>query len=186
MYKLGKVSAVDAELCRARVRFPAQDDIESPWLEVLQGNAGKNRDQRLPDEGELVAVLLDEREEAGCILGAIYTAGNKPPVPSGNKRRVEFEDGTVVEYDRASHVLTVDVGSGTVELTASTVHIDGNVKVGGGAEAVALADKVATELNGLYQYLGSHTHPAPGGATGAPVPPPTAPGQVAASKLTSD
>lgn len=136
------MSAVDPDTCRARVKFPDKAGAESFWLEVLQQNTHANKGYWLPDVGELVAVMTDGKKEAGCILGAIYTDENKPPAPSGNVRRVTFGDGTVVEYDRTSHVLKVTGG-------------DVKVIVGGGASPVALEVPLTQALNTLKSAIAS-------------------------------
>jgi len=191
------------------VKFPARGDVESWWLEVLQRNTFTNKDNGLPDIGELVAVLLDDKEEAGCILGAVYTEANKPPSPNANARRVTFGDGTVIEYDRAAHKLKASV-QGDIEATATgdahvtavnvhitgattvtgTSHLDGVVTVGAGADAVALATKVATELGILKSAIaGAPVVPLDGGASlkaAIVAALATWPTSVAAAKLSSD
>lgn len=189
MYRRGVVSAVDPDRCRARVKLPDRGDFETAWLDVIQQNTLTNRDYALPDVGELVAVLLDEHDEAGCILGAIYTSNNLPTSPGASIRRVTFGDGTFVEYDRAAHELRVSV-AGTVTLSATTILLDGPVAVSGGAEAVALSGKVATALNALKAALSGATVVAgDGGASfkAAVVAALAAwPSDVSAEKLTSD
>lgn len=151
MYRRGIVSAVDPETCRARVTWPDKGNAESFWLEVLQTNTLDNRDYALPDVGELVAVLMDKRNEAGCILGAIYTDGNKPPSPSEDVRRVTFPDGVAVTYDRASKVLSV---SG-----------DATVVIGGGASPVALELPTKAALDALKAAIsGAVPNAGDGGA----------------------
>ncbi|MFW6057692.1 MAG: phage baseplate assembly protein V [Persicimonas sp.] len=163
MYRRGIVTAVDPERCRARVEL-ADEGVETHWLDVLQSNTAPNQDYRLPDEGELVAVMLDEHAEAGCILGAIYTSENKPPDPSADVRRVTFPDGTKIEYDRAASRLTI-VCAGDVSVTGPNVQLDATVQVAGGAEAVALAQKVTDALQQLKDAIANGV-PAPqdGGA----------------------
>ena len=142
MYKLGVVSAVEPDTCRARVKFPAKGDIESYWLEVLVPDTATDKDYHLPTIGAVVAVLLDDREESGCILGAVYNATNKPPSPSATVRRVTFGDGTVIEYDRATHKLHVST-VGVVELTTT-----GNVQVTTEANVTLNAVDVAVTASG--------------------------------------
>jgi len=174
MYKTGTVSAVDENTCRARVRFPAEGGLESYWLQVLQHNTFVNKDNGLPDVGEAVAVLLDERGESGCILGAFYDDSNKPPSPNKDARRVTFGDGTVVEYDRATHKLTATVvgdanitaenitakATGTATIDAPNMVATGALKVAGGSDSAALAGKVADALSALKDAI-SNAVPIP-------------------------
>jgi len=166
MYRRGIVVAVDPERARARVRFPDRDNVESYWLDIVQPNALANRDYRLPDVDELVAVMMDGRDEAGCILGALYTANNLPDAPSPDVRRVAFGDGAVVEYDRAAHLLRVEVPDGAVQVQAESVHLDAAVTIAGGAEPVALSGKVDAALQTLKDAISSAvTAPQDGGAS---------------------
>jgi len=222
MYRLGTVSQVDAATCRAKVQLE-ELETETYWLEVLQRNTLTNRDYHMPDVGELVAVLLDNRDEAGCILGAIYTGENKPTDPSADIRRVVFGDDTLVEYNRAESKLTISAsgdlavtvaGDCTVEVTGdatvnaenlnvtATVSVtgdttikgatvaDGTLKVAGGGQKVALAQKTADALTTLKNAIASAVPtPQDGGAglkstllAGLAAWPP----DVGAAKLTSD
>jgi phage baseplate assembly protein gpV len=52
--------------------------------------------------------LKDERDEAGVVLGAIYSDVDRAPVNSADKFHLGFKDGTAVEYDRAAHLLALN------------------------------------------------------------------------------
>jgi len=148
VYRRGLVSAVDPATHRVRVTFPDRDGIESPWLEVLVRAAHVAKHQDLPAIGDQVAVLLDEREESGCILGALYSNADKPPSSKGTVRAYHFGDGGVVEYDSETHVMRIVVPE------------NGRVELAGAAEPVALADAVRRELEAIREALDSHTHAA--------------------------
>ncbi|WP_169732827.1 phage baseplate assembly protein V [Azospirillum halopraeferens] len=112
MYRRAIVEAVDAATARVRVHFPDADGMVSWWLEVLQQRTLGDRSYWMPDVGEAVAVLMDERDEAGVVLGAIYSAADPPPVTSADTRHTVHRDGAVFEYDRAAHTWTVAVPTG--------------------------------------------------------------------------
>jgi len=112
VYRRAIVEAVDAATARVRVRFPDADAMVSWWLEVLQQRTLGDRSYWMPDVGEAVAVLMDERDEAGVVLGAIYSAADPPPVTSADKSHTVHKDGAVFEYDRATHTWTVAVPAG--------------------------------------------------------------------------
>lgn len=139
-YRRGIVLEVSPQRARARVRFPDRN-TESGWLEVLQQGAGQTESYWLPDQDELVACLMDERDEAGCILGSLYSMKHLPPNPNQNVRRVTFPGGVVVEYERESKrllvsgVALVEVSAGTkVSVTAPAVELTGPTKITGTAE----------------------------------------------------
>ncbi len=126
MYRRAIVSAVDPATARVRVSFPDADNMESYWLEVMQPRtlADGDRAYWLPDEGEAVVVLMDENDEAGVVLGAIYSSTDPPPVASRDKRHVTYKDGATVEYDRAAHVYRVSVpAGGRLELSVGAASI---------------------------------------------------------------
>lgn len=194
MYRRGIVTEVDASRCRCKVRFPDKQDMLSGWLDVLQRNTSTVKDYGLPAVGELVAMVLDERDEAGCILGAIYTEANKPTNPSAEIRRVTFADGTVVQYGNGK--LTIS-GPAAVEVTATGVlkvspatELLDSLKVAGGSAPAALAPAVTEALNTLKSAINSAVPtPSDGGAalkTQILAALAAWPPDVAATKLTTD
>lgn len=114
----GIVVAIDEQSCKVRVQFPDLDDLVSDWLPVLQEFCVGNQAYRLPDLDNQVACLMDANYEAGIVLGAIYSDADPPPVTDANLYHIRFKDGTVIEYDRAGHMLTANV-LGDIEITAT-------------------------------------------------------------------
>jgi phage baseplate assembly protein V len=94
------------------------DGEVSYWLAVLKSKTLKDKAYWMPDIGEHVAVLIDENAEEGVILGAIYSSQDTPPVSNANKCHIKFQDGTVLEYDRAEHKLKADV-KGDIDVKAT-------------------------------------------------------------------
>jgi phage baseplate assembly protein V len=115
--RFGVVEATDPARGRVRVRLPGEDGVLSPWLFVTSPATGRNRMFHMPDVGEHVSCLLDERSEAGVILGAIYSQPEPPPVSSQDKTHIAWDDGAWIEYDRATHELRAFI-PGKVDLAA--------------------------------------------------------------------
>jgi phage baseplate assembly protein V len=181
-YRRGVVSAVDAKTHRVRVTFPDKQDVESPWLDVLVRDALDDKDFGLPSKGAQVAVLMDEKDESGCVIGALYSKADAPNSPqSEDLRRWTMKDGTVVSYDRNAHKLTIDVHGGDVE-----VLITGLMKVAGASDFVALAAKCDARFAAIESNLQAHVHPTGVGPSGPGTPPLTPGDSVAASKLRTD
>ncbi len=90
----------------------------------------------MPDINEQVACMMDEHGEEGIVLGAIYSDADTTPISNQDKYHITFNDGTVLEYDRANHILTANV-QGVANITAQTanitaeININGNVNVSG-------------------------------------------------------
>ncbi|MNJ29011.1 Phage-related baseplate assembly protein [compost metagenome] len=154
----GEVSAVDYLTCRIRVRLDDRDGVESFWLNVPQRNSqGTKRRPLMPEIGEQIAVLLDEDGVGGVYLGGIYSTAEPPPVVDEDTDYVRYNDGTVVSYDRAAGVMTLDcVGALLVKCTRNVtlesgepvivkapaanlvipqVTLDGNLQVNGNVNA---------------------------------------------------
>src|SRR5208283_4568902 len=105
--RLGIVQDQDLSLCRLRVTFNEFDQMLSYWLPVVVPKTQNDKAYWLPDIGEQVVCLMDSRDEAGVVLGAIYSQADATPVQSGDKFHLGFKDGTSIEYDRQSHVLAL-------------------------------------------------------------------------------
>ncbi|GDO99335.1 phage baseplate assembly protein V [Escherichia coli] len=108
--QVGTVSAVDADRVQARVRLPEYDNLRTNWLNVLQRNTQNNKDYWLPDVGEQVEVLLDANGEDGVILGAVFSAVDKPAFSDKHVRGTRYADGAEFSYNRETHTLTVRGG----------------------------------------------------------------------------
>lgn len=156
----GKILEVKLPEARARVKIGEVETAELPWLER---RAGKDRTWWSPEEGEQVLVLSPSGElAAGFILPAIYTEENAAPADAANIAKVEFDDGSVVEFDRDQSRLLIRVGTGKVR-------IEGDVEVEG--EMTATGEITAKAGAGSVE-LSTHKHGGVdpgGGQTGTPV-----------------
>ncbi len=127
LIRVGRVSAVDPDRATAKVVFEAQE-VVSYDLPIIQRQTLRNKDYYLPDVGEhVVCIFLPTGNADGFILGAIYTDEDQPPVSSQDKRVVQFEDGTRIEYDRASHTLTINAVGPINIVAAGNVNVTGDV-----------------------------------------------------------
>jgi phage baseplate assembly protein V len=112
MYRIGIVTDQDLEQGRVRVQFPDRDQMRSYWLQVVVPKTAADKAFWMPDPGEQVVCLMDEYDEAGAVLGAVYSSVDTPPVQSADKFHLRFRDGTAIEYDRAAHALTIVLCAG--------------------------------------------------------------------------
>lgn len=184
MYRRGVVSKVDVDKHVVRCTLPEKGNVETAWLDVLVPDTLDDKVFSLPSEGAQVALMLDERDEQGCVLGSVYS---KVDAPTGTKnvnlRRIDFKDGAKVEYDREHHKLTIDIpssgelnvtinGKAKIETTGDVeVKPGGLLKIAGAADFVALAAKVDAIVTYLVMWLLTHTH----GTGVGPSTPPLAP-----------
>jgi len=115
-FRVGIVQAQDAARARVRVTFPDYDEMISWWLPLVFFKTQDDKVYWIPDIGEQVVCLMDLRDEAGAVLGAIYSSADTTPVNSADKFYLGFRDGAHFEYDRAAHLLDL-LFHDTTELT---------------------------------------------------------------------
>lgn len=112
-------------------------DFETQWLFWVERATQDDKSHDTLDIGAQVVILLDAHGVDGVVIGCINSEEDPPPVTSPDKWHRKFKDGTVIEYDRSSHVLKVDAqgeitvkASGPVKLEALNVTVKGvNVTV---------------------------------------------------------
>ncbi len=106
-FRVGIVQAQDTAHAKVRVVFPDYDEMISWWLPVIFAKTQDDKFYWIPDIGEQVVCLMDLRDEAGAVLGAIYSAADVPPVNSADKFHIAFKDGANFDYDRVAHLLNL-------------------------------------------------------------------------------
>jgi phage baseplate assembly protein V len=120
------------------VSFPDRDQLTSWWLPVIVPKTQNDKAYWIPDVGEQVVCMMDERDEDGAVLGAIYSDADLAPVESADKLHWSFKDGSSLEYDRAAHSLTCSLPNATLTIQASgaSIAIDpsGNVLITSGGQ----------------------------------------------------
>jgi phage baseplate assembly protein V len=133
MFRVGLVKSQDVNKGRVRISFPDRDQMTSWWLPVVVPKTQTDKAYWLPDVGEQVVCMMDEHDEDGAVLGAIYSDADTTPVQSADKVHWSFKDGTSLEYDRAAHSLKCSMPDATLTIAASgaTIAIDasGNVLI---------------------------------------------------------
>lgn len=127
----GEVTAIDPSNGTARVKMEEQDGKVSAPLSILYRGTLKNKDYWMPKIGEDVLCIFTKQSE-GFIIGAFYSDGAAPPRTDPEKRCMEFEDGSFIEYDAKAHTLFLKIeGELNVE-TKGTVTINGQTLTSGG------------------------------------------------------
>ncbi|MGH7118169.1 MAG: phage baseplate assembly protein V, partial [Acetobacteraceae bacterium] len=140
-FRVGIVTAQQVSPFPAvRVRFPERDNIVSYWLPLSVRCSQDDKDFWMPDIGEQVLCLMDEHDENGAVLGAIYSNADAPESwAAAGVRGFQASDGAIVTYDRNSHTLTAQLPSGaTVTVTTGQVS-----KVVLGSDCTALMQDAA-------------------------------------------
>lgn len=106
----GKISVVYPERHSARVEFEDKGNLVSAELPVLTTWAWQNKAYALPDVGETVVCLFASNSEQvgdGWIIGSRFHDKSTPNANKQDVARIDFKDGTFIQYDRTKHELRV-------------------------------------------------------------------------------
>ena len=155
---------------RVKVQFPDMDNIISPWLHVLVPKIQDDKYFWQPDVGEQVAVLMDEHDEEGCVVGSVPS--NADQAPEGltpDDTYIGFSDGTEIKYNRETHELIISLcGGGKFTLTQSaggSIGLDenGNATIQGASTvSFSLGGAAASDALALVSLLiaafNAHVH----------------------------
>lgn len=154
MLRIGLISEIDPAKCYARVKF-IDNEIVSDWLQVVVMGAVSNQFFHIFDINEQVACLMDENDEEGVILGALFNDKKMPENGSKDVVRVSFSDGSFIEYDRASHEYNINVkgkinikSEGETSVDAQIVSVD--------AESVSVQASTV-DITGMSSITGNLT-----------------------------
>jgi phage baseplate assembly protein V len=166
VFRIGIVNMLDAANARLRVVFPDRDQMQSWWLPIVFAKTQADKSYWMPDIGEQVVCIMDEYDEDGAVLGAIYSSVDRPPVANADKLHWSANDGALFEYDRAAHAFAVSLPpGGTVNISANgaSIAIDGSgdvivaaagqIKLAGGGPAVARVGDTTTCPAGSGQIV---------------------------------
>lgn len=190
--RYGTVLAVDHAQARVRIK---SGEIETAWLPWSTGRASAAKRRWDPPEvGEQVVLLAPTGDlRQAVVLVGVFQQSAAAPSASPDKDTTVYGDGTVVEYDRATHTLLADlgaskikadrtevllqVGGASLRVTSAGIEIVGNLSITGvsGGAAVTMNGDFAITGSALThngKNIGStHTHTGVtpgGGTTGAP------------------
>lgn len=127
--RYGTVTAADYAAARVRVR---SGDLETGWIPWLTRRASHDADWWAPEVGEQVVILSPCGDPGqATAVPAIYQSAHPAPDSVETRRRVAFGDGTVVVYDRAAKLLSIQC-AGDIDITAAgniTITATGNFTV---------------------------------------------------------
>lgn len=124
--QVGEVTTIDSTKGTARVQIEEQDNKISAPLRVLYRGTLKNKDFWMPKIGEHVLCLFTKQSE-GFIVGAFYSEGTQPPCSESEKRCIEFEDGSVIDYNAKTHTLHVNIVGEINIQTKGSVTVNGQL-----------------------------------------------------------
>lgn len=181
MIRYGTLEQADYPKALCRVRFA--DGNLSGWLPFWTRRAGGDAEWWAPDIGERVMVLSPGGEiEGGAVITGLFHDGRPAPASDPDLHVVRYQNGDVIEHNRASGSYTitvagpVTVNSPSVTLNApqttatGNVSISGNLSVGGNTATAGKTSSAGgiTGVGGLAFETHVHTEQGDGAATSPP------------------
>lgn len=122
MVKTGKVSSVDEKKGTARVLFPDRGESVSGDLFIIVPFTLSGKAYYMPSINERVVCIFDECG-TGFIIGSFYADNRLPPLGDKNKVYVDFNDGTVLRYDKKENLLDIICDKGEINIVGKKVNI---------------------------------------------------------------
>lgn len=166
MLKFGIISQIDLDKGLARVYFEEDDFVSAP-LKISVMRSGPDQVSFPFDINEHVWCLMDEHCEYGVIGGAVYDEGNKPSGSGKGKLKFSFADTSTIEYDRISHILTLDIKGKAV------INCTGKAEISASEVDITAAKTTVTgilEVSGAATVMGILSMGGLAGISGAPIP----------------
>ncbi len=122
----GVVSSVNPANGTARVIFQEKDNDISAEYHLLNRGSGKLKDYWIPDINDQVVCLCEANDKnfsSGWILGSWFSDEAAPQVQNAEIRRVDFGDGSFIEYNRESHSMTINC-TGDIYIKGANIYLN--------------------------------------------------------------
>ncbi len=154
------VSQVDSELRRVKVAFPNSRIPESDWLSVVGSRTkGVNASWNMA-VGEQVLCLFPPLGSMvrGYVLGSLVNTNARPYTTNPDKFGVQFEDGTLLEYDQSTQtgVLKIKGGTPSIEVGPNKTKIVSDVDIDGAVTISKTLDVAGnTNIGGNLAVVGT-------------------------------
>lgn len=118
--RIGVVKVYNPEKHTAVVEIKDIDKFSTTELPVMTSFSHKDKAYMPLNSGQKVVCVFPSNGDNtdGFVLGSVFDKDNPPPVKDARKFRIEFEDGTYIEYDKKTHHLAIKV-NGSIEITAT-------------------------------------------------------------------
>lgn len=126
LVKEGTVTAVYPERHSVRCEFADKDGLISAELPVLTSWAFANKMYHMPDVGEMVVCLFASNADntgTGWVIGSRFHDNSPPKVSKQDISRIDFKDGTFIQYDRAKHELQINC-TGNIRINGKNIYLN--------------------------------------------------------------
>jgi phage baseplate assembly protein V len=140
LIQIGTVFATDYPNAKVKVKI---GDIITDWLPWLTHRASNDTTWWAPEIGEQVIVLAPSGElHQAVILPSIYQSAHHAIDNNVDVSKTVYKDGTKTQYNRDSHVMTVDVNSaGKVEVIiggSAITMVDSSIELKNGGSSILI------------------------------------------------
>lgn len=120
--RFGTIDQLDPVARRVTVDI---GDLTTDWIPWAALRAGADGEWWAPEPGEQVVVFSPSGDlTQGFVWGSLDTDATPLPGNAATVSRRKFADGSSVEYDRGSHTLTVNVGTGQVVVNCAAATVN--------------------------------------------------------------
>ncbi|MCP3923327.1 MAG: phage baseplate assembly protein V [Desulfobacterales bacterium] len=120
LIRVGIISEVKGGNVRVMI-----NDVSTHELPVLFPKTQDDKFQFMPDIGEQVlCVFLPFDVTQGFVIGSMFSGVDSAPVEGSSKAHIKFKDNAILEYDRDSHKLTIDIlsAAGDIEVKCKNLN----------------------------------------------------------------
>lgn len=168
MLVFGNVIAIDEKLPRVRLRLPDRDNYETPgWIFVPQVCTVKDKSYNMPAINTLVAAVMDDDLQDGCLIGALYNDEDVCILGDENVKYIRFEDGAFFQYDKTTGFFEAKAPN-KIHLEAPEIELKGEVTNTGNFSSTGNVSDKKSSMQAMRDIYNAHTHTCPDGKTGAP------------------
>lgn len=118
LVRVGIVSSTNPEKNTVRVIFEDKDNLVSGDLRIVHRGSVGNKEYWMPDVGDECVCIFPTNDEScfdGYVLGTLFNEKDKPNAKSQDVSRIDFKDGTFIEYDRDKHAMKIEC-KGTLDI----------------------------------------------------------------------
>lgn len=122
----GKVSAVFPKNHTVRVEFEDKGNLISDELPVITTWALDNKMYHMPDVGETVVCLFASNADntgTGWVIGSRFHDKSTPNANNQDVTKINFRDGTFMQYDRSKHELRVEC-VGNIYINGKNIYLN--------------------------------------------------------------
>lgn len=126
LVRVGVVSSTNPKKNTVRVAFTDKDNLVSGDLRIIHRGSVGNKDYWMPDVNDEVVCIFPTNDESyydGYVIGTLFNDKDVPNANSQDVARIDFKDGTFIEYDRKKHSLSIEC-TGDITIKGKNIYLN--------------------------------------------------------------